>query len=149
MILAYQLTPYDGDGYYFSGKEPPGVLCDECECLIDVSYVPKRVSIRRPYDVSSTYDDRIIVSESFRLFCTKERLAGVEFVLVNERRRLYLLRIHNVLRLDAVRSNLSFGKVCPKCGQRKFAVGGPFRLQSYRRILVTEGVRRQRFELAF
>ena len=123
MILLYHFSSYGARGDYFTGKEPAGVLCSECECVIDHDYIPKRVSIRRPYDVACTYDKHTIVNEAFKQFCEKEELTGVEFVLVNERRRLYLLRLHNVLRFDAQHSSTRFGKVCNKCGQHEFVVG--------------------------
>ncbi len=120
MIVAYHFAPYDGVGNYFNGKEPAGILCPECECVLDESYVPKRVSLRRPYEVASTYDNRTIVSERFKRFCRRE---GAEFILVNERRRLYFMRLHKVLRLDISHSNTRFGAVCRACGQHKFIVG--------------------------
>lgn len=123
MIIAYHLAPYYGVGHFFNGQEPAGVLCRECDCVLDDEYVPKRVSIRRPYEVASTYDNRTIVSERFKRFCDNERLKRVQFILVNERRKLYLLRPRKVLQLDISRSNTRFGKICRSCGQHEFVVG--------------------------
>ena len=78
---------------------------------------------RTSYEVSFTYDGRLIVSERFRQFCEGNALEGACFDLVNDRRKLYSLTSDRIVKFDANRREAEFSGLCDLCHQYEEVIG--------------------------
>lgn len=122
-ILGYTISAPDGGGHYFPEDES-GVLCPECRCCIDKSYVPDNLIMSKAsYEISCTYDNRFIVSERFKIYCEDNQITCAKFVLVQAKSRLYELTTDRVVQADPVRRKTYFGDRCNVCGQITEIIG--------------------------
>lgn len=122
-VIAYSMSAPDGDGHFFEGA-PSTSFCPECNSCIDQNFVPTNLKMKRKtYEVSCTYDNRMIVSQRFKDFCLQHSFEGTMFKLVNEKARLYLLESDREVSFDPERGQTRFENLCESCGQYESVVG--------------------------
>lgn len=113
-MIAYWLGGHDNGSDFFIDP-PPGVLCPDCSCCLDRTYYPTKLRMKRKYDIGSTYDNRCIVSERFKLFCEEELLDGLIFARVRTNPNFYYLTSSRIIEFDTNKNPLKIGPQCPLC----------------------------------
>lgn len=123
MIIAYLMTAPDGDGDFFASA-PNSTFCSECGSATDQNYFPTDLRLSRTsFEVSSTYDNRLIVSRRFKEFCEAHAIDGVDLKLVNKSKQLYYLQSDRKVQFDSARSGTRFLDRCQSCEQYQSVVG--------------------------
>lgn len=123
-LIAYRLSGPDNDTTFFEKEPPLGVLCKECQSCFDFKYHPSSLGIlaSKKYDVSFTYDNRIIVSNKFKEFCSRNKIEGLNFYQLDDK-SLYYFIPENIIKINAEKSGIGFYDKCSLCVNYESAVG--------------------------
>ncbi len=113
MIVAYDMSPHDGDAFFFEDRKS-SIFCSVCGTLLDKAFLPSGVRPRKKWDICSTYENRVIVSERFKGWCQARHLDGLVFRQVNERPPYYVFEPSIVLEVDPRCAR--FEDKCSACG---------------------------------
>lgn len=131
-IVAYDIGVPSGRGYFFEPGIHARICCPRCERVLR-PYRPPCVRLKDYNDLSATYDCRLMASERFRRFCLARKLPGVEFILLNKRRRLFWFHMTRRLRFPRGSGSFERGPRCRACGYAPYFVGRPIVLKNHRR----------------
>lgn len=122
-VIAFTFEAPDGDAHFFE-EAPDSIFCSDCGSCVDRSFLPARLKPRRKsYEVSCTYDNRMIVSNRFREFCLQHDIEGAEFTPVNGIGSFYLLESNRQVKFDWERRKTRFENLCAVCGRYESIVG--------------------------
>jgi len=122
MQIAYSLTGHDNDSYFFESA-PGNVFCQQCGSCVDKSYLPDNMTIRRKYDIGSSYDGRDIVSARFKEFCDEHYPGEAAFYQVTRDADFFYMVPKLILAFDAEKRRTRFLEFCPACGNYKSICG--------------------------
>lgn len=103
-----------------SGVSVQGVArCEKCGDLLDKwdNSLSGIVIKKRKYDISSTYDGVVIVSQRFKSVYEAGGLSGLVFRQLPDDAGFFAIRASKVVEFDAERSKTRFINQCPRCGQ--------------------------------
>jgi hypothetical protein len=126
MIVAYALSAHDGEAFFFEDRESR-IFCPICGTLLAKDFLPRRVKPRKKWDISSTYENRTIVTEKFKVWCETQSFQAVRFRPVNEEPRYYSFEPLRVLQFDPRRAR--FDNRCAVCGNyESVIIAGPLTL---------------------
>lgn len=121
-ILGYALHGHDNGGRFFPydlAECPGGIVCKACGTCLNFRYCPDEIELDASsrYDVGATYDNRLILSESFIEHCRSLLRPGDHLhpVKAGERRYYYLFP-EQVMTFDSARRETRFTKPCRQCG---------------------------------
>lgn len=125
MILGYVVRGHDNGARFFQ-EEKAEILCERCGSCRNYRYCPEVIDmdISKKYDVSVTYDGRMLFSDSFMRFCKDSLSSEEEFtaIKVNET-YLYYMFPSVTLTFDTERRGSRLGRVCEECGEYESVVG--------------------------
>ena len=124
--IAYRLAGHDNKGHFFEDC-PDGTLCPACKNCVDWSYVPTKISLPRSsrYDVSATYDNRI-------LWSTRALEAILELKLVDPTQvskittgyfDVFYFVPSQTVPFDVTRSRTKIARDCEVCGKPRDVSG--------------------------
>ena len=105
-----------------SGPPRSGIRrCRTCGELLDKwEECPDDIEIRDPsYDVSTTFDGVVVVSEAFRQVYEKGNLTGLRFKRLRCTPPLYYISASRAVEFDYERSGTCFCDKCGSCGRYK------------------------------
>ena len=125
MIAASVLYGHDNNTFFFDNP-PDGVCCTQCGTCLDYAYVPKKLSYGplRRYDVSYTYDGRLILSaRAVDKLGLRDRPEEIRLVELDHNPRVYYALPTRVIAFDSVARRTSFEKPCAGCGGFESVVG--------------------------
>jgi hypothetical protein len=122
--VGFLLTGHDNRATFFECEPPSGVLCPTCRSVIDQGYRPARLSLRTGMDVSTTYDNVMVVSTRFVGICLENQLPGIAFhAFEGSNRSYHFVEASRVVEYDPHRSPLRSVGSCRECGQPESTVG--------------------------
>lgn len=113
--VGWNLRAHDG-GAHFLPEPPHEVLCPSCGSLLITDFLPAFIKASR-YEISSTYDNRMIVGDAARAVMIAAGCQPEDFVPLKSRRAQYLLWPQRVLSADTEAASTRFGRCCEVCGQ--------------------------------
>lgn len=113
MIVAYEMSPHDGDAFFFEDRRS-SIFCPVCGTLLDRTFLPTGVRPRKKWDICSTYENRTIVTAVFKDWCQAQGFEGLVFRQVNEQPPYYSFEPSIVLRVDPKCAR--FLNKCDACG---------------------------------
>lgn len=117
MVVGYLLSGNDNGSFFFDQNDESLPICDQCGYVTDFDYMSPIIKLRtKKYDISSTYDNREIVSDKFKRFCLDNHYTGLIFKPLPNNSDFYLFTINNILKFDTDKANLRYYKFCNKCG---------------------------------
>jgi hypothetical protein len=112
--VGWEISPHDG-GAHFLPEPPNEVLCAQCGSLLDPDFLPR--SIRKSkYELSSTYDNRVIVGRAAYDVLTAAGCDHRDFLLLPCRAPQFLFRPRRILAFDTEAAGTRFGPPCQACG---------------------------------
>lgn len=111
VTVAYDLSAINNHAYFFEGA-PDSVFCKTCGCCIDSSYQPMELKVPNKSDIGATYDRRFIASLRFKEYIDSLKL-NVDFLLINEKKQLFLIRPQNTIAYSAQQQE----NLCGTCNQ--------------------------------
>jgi hypothetical protein len=109
-----------------SGASRPGVQrCGACGELLNKWNDPLAglVLKKRQYDISSTYDGVVVVSEAFKTVYETEHLSGLSFRPLPDDPGFYAITAGRIVEYDAERRQTLFVKRCHICNQFESVAG--------------------------
>lgn len=121
MIMAYVMYPHDGDMFFFEDRKS-SIFCPRCGTLLDKSFLPRGVRPRKRWDLSSTYDRRVIVTERFKAWCEAQKFAAIVFRQTCAQPAYYTFEPSVVLNLDPRFAR--FEDKCAACGNYESVITG-------------------------
>lgn len=124
-MIAYILRGHDNNAYFFS-DDSKGITCEACGTCLDYGYVPREIDMQpsKKYDVSTTYDGRMLYSAAFVDFCKTELQLGEEFIPIScGSGTFYYMFPARIIRFDVTRRHTRFLNACNKCGGYESIVG--------------------------
>jgi hypothetical protein len=117
MIVGYILTGNDNGSCFFDKSDKSLPICKKCGYVTDFDYISPNIKLKViKYDISSTYDNRTIVSNKFKIFCDDNKFTGVLFHELPKNPEFYKMTISNIIKVDTDKSNLRYYKFCDECG---------------------------------
>ena len=117
MLVGYLLSGNDNGSHFFDQSDEFLPTCKLCGYVTDFEYMSPRIKLEAiEYDISSTYDNRTIVSDRFRVFCIHNKYSGISFIELPNNHNYYLIKISNVLKFDSEKANLRYHNFCKSCG---------------------------------
>lgn len=123
-IVGFLVTGHDNRATFFECEPPPGVQCLACRSVIDHGYRPCRLSLRTGMDISTTYDNVMVVSNRFMSLCVESQLPGISFFEFKGSNKTYFfVEASRVVDYDPQRCALRNEGSCPNCGQPESCVG--------------------------
>jgi hypothetical protein len=117
-IDAKILYGHDNGGYFLESA-PEGVLCPQCGTCLDYAYAPDTLwsdERLKKYDVSYTYDSRMIVSEKFIDVNNMHGNSDLFIKALNTSPVLYYIYLNRIIQFDFEKRKTAFEKPCSKCG---------------------------------
>jgi hypothetical protein len=119
-MIAYQLSGHDNGTSAYGWPGAP--RCLACGYITDRNAIDPELRVkRRGLDVSSTYDNVLLVSRRFAEACRYEWDAGL--VALASDPEFFVLKPPRVVPFDAARRGTRFEKLCPVCEQYESVVG--------------------------
>lgn len=128
-IIGYSLSGHDNDTYMFDGDEPSLERCTNCGYRLNFQAFNPRYRLGRKgraWDIGSTYDGQLIVSQKFKDVCATNKIPGVQFNSFDSEPNHFHIVATQELKTDINRSMLRFIERCFACGNFESVVG-PFR----------------------
>ena len=121
-IVAYVIRGPDNDTHLFDDRAE---RCGTCGFRRDLLATNPRYVLRRSnLDVSSTYDNQLIVSARFKEWAERAGLTGAVFHPFDDDPRHFHLTSDRVVPFDTVaRKTRVIGPICPECGQAAEVIG--------------------------
>jgi hypothetical protein len=125
-IKAKVLGGNDNGGLFLEGA-PEGVVCPQCGTCLDYTYAPETLWSPGPlknYDVTATYDLRLVVSENFvKIFKLDGASRDVLFKVFRNVPKMYYILPNRILKCDPAKRNTRFERPCPICGSFESIIG--------------------------
>jgi len=123
-ILGYLMVAPDNDSY----MNPEMYESNICKCL---DYIKNRhlhlnpnfELVKKSYDISSTYDSYLIVSNRFREFCLNQEYLGISFYPIPNYPDNFYFDIQRIVRYDAKRRETRFLEYNSECEEYNEVVG--------------------------
>jgi len=117
MVIGYLLGGNDNDSYIFDTNDKSLPICHQCGYVTNFDYMSPSMQLRvKKYDISSTYDNRTIVSTRFKNYCLDNNYKGMVFRELPRNPGFYLMNINTIIEFDSDRANLIQYKYCEVCG---------------------------------
>jgi hypothetical protein len=126
MIGAYELSAQDNNTFFFEDPLPDGVCCPQCGSCLDYAYAPSKLSYGplRRYDVSYTYDGRLILSaRAVDKLGLRDRPEEIYLVELEHDPSVYYALPTRVIAFDSVARQTRFEEPCTRCGGFLSVVG--------------------------
>ncbi len=112
------------DWRFAENEKIHSAVCEICGSKKEEYYINSNFKLRRKvYDISSTYDGHIIVSEKFRTFCIRKNYHGIEFIQIKKGVPFYVFVINNILELDEENMKIRKSNFCNLCNEYSSIVG--------------------------
>ena len=136
-IAGYNVSTGFNGTRMWKSSDPKVRRCPECKFRLDFlstnqeytfkkSFNPKVAgvgpSVSTTAPLSYTYDICAIASAGFKEFCDAQGYQGLEFAPFSNDYSHFHLISHNIIRIDAEKSKLRFGKRCPTCHNYAYTV---------------------------
>ena len=99
MILGYDFYCYDNKKRMFENVELN--KCDRYSNIYSINRIDPLFKIHTKKQLSTTYDNFIIVSEAFKSFCINQNYTGIEFVILPKSPGYYWFKTHNIIEFDS------------------------------------------------
>ncbi|MCI0651710.1 MAG: hypothetical protein L0Z55_07490, partial [Planctomycetes bacterium] len=119
MILAFTMYAHDGDAFFFEDRTS-SIFCPACGSLLEKNFLPRNVKPRKKWDICSTYDNRKLVSERFKIWCETQLFEGVGFRQVCSQPPYYAFEPSIVLKINPRCAR--FENKCAACGNYESVV---------------------------
>jgi len=116
------LSATDNGGYFFADA-PSDVFCPECRSVLDRSYHPKKLTVKKHLDIGVTYDNRKICTPRFKSWLEETFPRQLAFWIVNDDPLMYFFEPLPQLRFDTERRKTEFLSRCHKCSQFREVIG--------------------------
>lgn len=100
LTIAYFLDARDNDAY-FLGEAPENFFCNRCGCCIDYEYHPQNFYTKRKYDLSYTYDRRLVASARFKDYLLTQD-STINFIPLNITNEFFLVSPANLINFSAL-----------------------------------------------
>lgn len=100
--------------------------CPTCNTILNRDFTnPKLRFSKSNYDVSATYDNRLIVSERFKSACEEHCIQGAMFHSLDFRPNHYHMQItpERIIPVCSTKYELNIGERCETCGHRSHFCG--------------------------
>ena len=122
-IVGYVLFGQD-NGTRMFGSDSAVARCGTCGYILDVNASnPDYVLRRADLDISSTFENRVIVSRAFKKFCEQAKCEGVTFRGFSADRDHFHLTVAREVSFDPIARKTRFEKKCPSCGNYEAVAG--------------------------
>jgi hypothetical protein len=123
-VLGFSISGPDNDSYMNSDQYEVNI----CKCLDFVKnrqlhLNPNFKLIKKSYDISSTYDSYLIVSDRFKQFCEDNKYSGVSFFAIPNYETKFLMLVTNVVKFDTARRETIFIEFNSVCNEYNEVVG--------------------------
>lgn len=116
MIIGYDISCEDNDSQMFPSGDPNWPRCSKCGYTTDFDYISPLFKLgKQLYDISSTYDNKTIVSLKFKEFCLRNKYRGVGFKELPNDPGFFKLEVNNMVKFDAEKAKLRYYKYCDEC----------------------------------
>lgn len=113
----YRFSIQDNDSWMYTLAPH----CSTCTWVLDESWVDPAFRLaKRHLDLSVTWDGCTIASSAFVAACT--HIDGTRFDELPTEPGFFLMRVDQVVRVDAVANGTRFGEPCDECRQPTFVV---------------------------
>lgn len=120
-LVGFNLYSQDNDTHMFSAEPETCPVCNYRRNFL--AYNPEYVLRGTKFDISTTYDGFVIVSEPFRQFCVEQGYDGLRFGEFRHDRSHYNFAVSHEVRFDAEKRRTRFEKLCPHCGNYESIIG--------------------------
>lgn len=121
MILGYVMIPSDNKYNMYNG-----IILEKCANYMDIyslNILNPTLQIKTKKNISYTYDGFIIVSESFKQFCDKEKYIGLEFIQLPKSHNFYWFKINNITLYDTEARETEFINYNEECNGYEEIIG--------------------------
>jgi hypothetical protein len=126
MIIAFEMNPHDGDAFFFEDRKS-SIFCPTCRTLLVKDFLPTGVRPRKKWDVCSSYENRIIVTDRFKAWCEAQQFDGLRFRQVCDKPPYFVFEPSIALGVDSRCAR--FVNKCSVCGNYESIVrSGPLLL---------------------
>ncbi len=117
MLIGYAIfAQKDNDSCMFLSSDPNWPRCSKCGYTRDFDYVSPLFKLNKKlHDISSTYDDKEIVTLRFKEFCVRNKYKGVVFKELPNDPGFFKLEVKNIIKFDTEKTKLEHYKYCDKC----------------------------------
>ena len=117
MIIGYNIGGEFNDSHMFDADDKNLPICKKCGYVTDYDYVDPNFNLKKEiYDISYTYDGRVIVSLKFKEFCLRNKYLGVEFHELEKNPNYFIFKVNNILKFDTKKRKLNYENYCNICG---------------------------------
>jgi hypothetical protein len=126
MIGASVLSAQDNNTFFFEDPLPDGVCCPQCGTCLDYAYAPRKLSYGplRRYDVSYTYDGRLILSaRAVDKLGLRDRPEEIHLVELEHNPSVYYAMPTRVIAFDPAARQTRFEEPCACCDSFESVVG--------------------------
>lgn len=125
MIIGYNLGGDFNGNHMFDLDDPNLPICKKCGYVTNLDYISPLFKLKKQiYDISYTYDGRVIVSLKFKEFCLRHNYKGLEFRNLPNDPFFFVFVINNIVNYDTERKVLRFDKFCDECKRYKSITPG-------------------------
>ena len=124
LTLCFDISCEDNLSWMYRGQSHG--RCDKCGLLLDRTTANPNFELKnKAFDLSSTYDNRLIASDRFRRFCDDSGYSEVAYVDLPSEPGWYMLLVDpmRMLEFDSSRRRTRFGPICDQCEQYSYAAG--------------------------
>lgn len=117
VIIGYELdAQYDNDSYMFDPIDPNLPTCQKCGYVTNFDYISPLFKLNKQcYDISYTYDLRLIVSLKFKEFCARNHYKDIGFSGLPNDPNFFRLDVKNIINFDTKKAKLQYYKYCDIC----------------------------------
>jgi len=116
MIIGYRMSIYDNDSTMFLSSDPNWPRCPKCGYTTDFDYVSPLFKLNNHmYDISSTYDNKDIVSLKFKEFCDRNHYKRITFKKLPNDPAFFKIEVKNIVKFDTQKAKLKYGEYCAEC----------------------------------
>lgn len=149
MLIAYRLSLQNLARFEFYENAPAEVFCPNCADILDSEYAPRDLTAEAVhFDLVSTRDGHIVVSQKFKDFCHRIGIPDLDLARVNDTPLLYDLRPRAIVTYDVDCGPPRFEKKCPVCGRHESVVGPRYSCIKGVDLPITDGIYRTDLEFA-
>jgi hypothetical protein len=116
MIVGYNIGGEFNNSYMFNSDDSNLPICKRCGYVTNFDYISSLFILNKKiYDISYTYDGRVIVSLKFKEFCLRNKYEGIEFKKLPNDPNYFLLSVYNIIKFDTDKRKLNFENYCDEC----------------------------------
>ena len=109
MLIGYNIGGDFNDSYMFDSNDIYMPICEKCGYVTNYDYISPNFELNKEiYDISYTYDGRVIVSLRFKEFCLRNNYTDIEFHKLPKNLNHFVFKLNNLVEFDTKKRSRNY-----------------------------------------